>query len=803
MVHYLRILLSAILILSINIAVAFDSFKISHIQFAGLQKISTQTAKDAIPVHEGDLYQADTAAKIIQSLYQTGFFKDISLFRKQNTLVIRVQERPTISHIKINGNKIATEEELKKSLKVIGLAEGEFYDPAIVDGIIRSLKRQYLSRGNHQVMIEPVVTEIDRNRVQVVIEINEGKLARIDEIHISGNVAFPEEKLLQQLPVSRSTLMTVFNHKDVYSDETLSNVVEALHDFYLDNGYVQFKVIDQKAIYSTDKKYLRIELVISEGPRYRLADWALVGKIDDYRAQLEALITLKPKQWFSRKEVLANSAKLNHFYGQRGYAMVKIDPATEFDHSHHLVHQHYIIEPGKLISVRNINFIGNNHTQSTVLRREQRQMEGAQFNSDLVQASVRRLRLLGYIKNAELKVSPVADIDDQVDLDYLINEAIKTGSLNAGIGFGSDNGLFGQAGFQQPNFLGTGKTFGMNFSVNKAQTAVSFSYDNPYFTDDGISSSISAYAQHIDADKINITDYSSSLYGFNYGLGIPMSEDDKVRISLGYERVELDTGNHPSPHIQYFTDKHGKHFNEILLSLSWSHNGYDRALFPTSGYYHNASLLASLPTFEDELTYYKAYYYGHYYYPLWHNFILSLRGELGYGDGYGDFDQLPFLKNYYTGGTNSIRGFNYNSLGPRATSPYTGLIDDSRTLGGNLLMMGSVALVLPPMHSDLRTSLFFDFGNVFDTHAKDYKSCNHPNGQTALHTLCKGSECLALTDCHDIDGSVNFSEIRSSMGVSFEWLTPMGPMLISLSTPVKKLDGDATKGFQFSVGTIL
>lgn len=796
-------LFTLVLLLSTLTAVAADVFKVAQIQVEGLQRINKQTVLDAVPVKTGQFYHQDNAADIIQALYQTGFFEKISVLRRQKILVIRVKERPTIERVKIAGNKIATEEDLKKSLKAIGLAEGEFYDPAIVDGVVRSLKRQYIARGNQQVTIDPTIKEISRNRVQVTLHITEGRLARIDDINFFGNQHFDRETLLKNMPIATSGIMTVFNRKDIYSEESLAMALEALKNFYQNQGYVQFKVLNQEVIHSTDNKYVRLNITIEEGERYHLADWTLAGNVDEHQAELTSLVTLQAGAWFSRKDVMDNAARINHYFGQRGFAMVKVEPVPQFDHANRTVFMRYFIETGAEMYVRRINFSGNFKTQANVLRREQRQLEGALFNSDLVQASVRKIRLLGYIKNVDLNMNPVVGRPDQIDLDYKINEAIRTGSLSAGLGIGSDNGLFGQAGFQQPNFLGSGKTFGLNFSINKAKTSLSFNYDNPYFTDDGISSGISAYAQHIDAEKVNITDYSISLYGASYTLGIPMSEDDKLRLMLGYEHVDLSVGNHPSPHIQYFKDMHGSHFNELILQMSWIHNGYDRGLFPTKGYYHNASVMVSLPKSTDELTYYKTHYYGHYYQPLWRNFILSLRSELGFGDGYDDFDQMPFFKNFYAGGSQSIRGYRFNTLGPRAISPYTGREDDTKTIGGNLLLMGSVALVIPPLHHDLRTSLFFDFGNVFNTNAHKYDHCKHPSGLPALRTLCQGAECAAFADCRDLDGTVRMSDIRSSMGVSFEWISPMGPILISFATPVKKLDGDRPKVFQFSVGTIL
>jgi outer membrane protein insertion porin family len=737
-------------------AFAADGFVVQKIEIQGLQRIPAQTVLEYLPVHVGQtIHTADTGA-IIHALYQTGFFGNVSLSRKGDVLVVQVSERPTIGLIKISGNKQIKTKDLTAALKKAGITEGAAYDQALLDGMKQAMIGEYHKAGRYDATVEIKAVEQTRNRMAVNIQIGEGKVAKLDKIEITGNKAFTSGQLLKHFSLGKKPWWAFFSSKDQYSEEKVQADLKSLQEFYLDHGYLRFKVDSYQADMTADKKYVTVKIQITEGVPYRIKGYRLSGILLGQEAAANKIIKLKAGEVFSRQKVVAINDALGRLYGDQGYALAKVDAEPEIDDANSQVFLTFKIMPGQRVYVRNINYFGNTRTADEVLRRETRQMEGGVYSISQQDETKRRLNNLGYLENIESKMEPVPGKLDQTDLRYDVKEASST-TATAQVGYSDAYGFLYGANITQKNFRGSGKTVALGFNNSEYAQSYSFNYFNPYYTESGISRGFSLYFQHVTPDQSNIAAYTLDSYGGMMNYRIPMSEYDYFSFGYGYEYLSVKS-NDSSVQIADFINQNGSNFNNFKITAGWTHNTYDRAILPTEGFNQWLGLEAGLPGLPNSLQYYRLNYDASLYHPLGKGFIAVLNTDLGYGNGYGNMDHLPFFKNYYAGGMGTVRGYAENTLGPRDS------LDNA--LGGNVLASANAALIIPtPLDKyRVRTSLFFDAGNVFQD-------------------------------------TVNLSDIRYSTGIEVDWASPMGPLKISLGQALNSKDGDNTRLINFSIGT--
>ncbi len=767
-----------IFVLSLFIVVtsyAAQPFVIKHIQVQGLQRIAYGTVLNYLPVHVGQTLNPADTSDIIKALYKTGFFSEVSLSQQGNTLIIHVQERPTIGKITITGNKAIQTSSLKSVLKDMGVADGRVYKPSTLDTVQESLQNQYYNRGNYNAQVKITVVPAPRDRVNINIKIAEGATAKIKQIKIIGNHAFSESKLLRQLKLSTPHFWSFITKNDQYSKEKLDADLETLRSYYMDRGYIKFKIDSSQVSITPNKKEVYIVIHITEGPQYFIKGYKLSGKLLYPKQDLRDLINFQEGEVFSRKKLEAANKALANYYGDRGYAFANIRPIPEIDNKNKQVFITFMIDPGSLVYVRRITFTGNSKTEDQVLRREMRQQEASLVSTKDVKESEHRLHMLSYFKDVKVGTKRVPGTDDEVDMNFKVTET-PSATLTAGIGYSDDDGILINAGFNQPNFLGTGKSVGVNFDTSDYERSYSVSYFNPYYTKDGIGRGFTLYANSTDSDKVDISTYTTDNYGLNMNFSVPLSETDSASFGIGYERTHIDLGNSASAEINQFvygnpfgkspfTKGEGDRFNNVLATVGWGHVGFDRAIFPTKGFAQSVGLEVALPGGgTNNISYYKANYLAHLYQPITHGFILSLRGEVGYGDGLGSTKDLPFYENYFAGGIETqgaVRGYDAYSIGPKDSN--------GDTLGGNFLVDGSVELIIPTgiTPDTLRTTAFVDFGNVYT----------------------------------NVKTSQDSGPVRFSVGVSAHWRSPIGPLVFSLATPINAQRGDDREPFQFNVGT--
>ncbi len=753
-------LLFSLLLLWSTLGLAFDSFTIKDIRIEGLERISTGTVFNYLPIKVGDYFNEVVSGNVISVLFKTSLFKDISLAREGDILIVRVEERPAISKITFSGNKSIDTEDLTKALKEAGFAEGQVFNRSLLEKVEMEIQRQYFTLSKYAVQLTSVVTPLERNRISIHIEISEGVEARIDQITLVGNQTISDDDLLDQMQLSTGSWFSWFTKADQYSKPKLEADLETLRSYYLDRGYINFTIDSAQVAVTPDKKKVYITINLTEGDKYTVSDLKLVGNLVVKDTELRDQLTIKPGDLFSRKALSASTEAILERVGEEGYAYANINPVPNIDETNKTVALTIFVDPGKRVYVRRINFKGNTKTRDEVLRRELRQMEGGWFSTKNTKRSLTRLERLNYFDEVKMETPRVPNTEDQVDLNISVIEK-ASGEIMAGLGYTQTEGMLFNASITQDNVLGSGNRISAAFNNSQVNTLYDFSYFNPYTTINGLSRNFRVFYRTTDAEEANLSRYSSDAYGTSLNYGLPITEFNHFRLGLGYDHTQLETTIYSANEVHDFIDQNGNEYDTYNFTASWIHDTRNRStLLADKGVLQTLSLETSFPG--SDLNYYKVNYRHQWLYPLAKDYTLSMEGNVGYGDGYGDTKNLPFFENYTAGGARTVRGFKDNTLGP--------LDSNHRPLGGNLKVVGNLEIILPipftEKASSVRLSTFLDFGNVYG-----------------------------------IEEDFDTSEIRYSAGLSAIWLAPIGILSFSLAKPLNAKDGDQIQMFQFSIGT--
>ncbi|MBS7663458.1 outer membrane protein assembly factor BamA [Pseudomonas lalucatii] len=778
-----RLLLPAVLAALMIAEVHAESFTISDIRVNGLQRVSAGSVFGALPLNVGQQVDDRGLVEATRELFKTGFFQDIQLGRDGDVLVITLVERPSISGIEIEGNKAITSEDLLKGLNQSGLAEGEIFQRATLEGVRNELQRQYVAQGRYSAEIETEVIPQPRNRVALKININEGSVAAIQHINVVGNSVFPDEDLIDLFELKTSNWLSFFKNDDKYAREKLSGDLERLRSYYLDRGYINMDISSTQVSITPDKKHVYITVNVDEGQKYSVREVKLSGDLKVPEEDIRALLLVKEGQVFSRKVMTTTSELITRRLGNEGYTFANVNAVPEAHDEDDSVSITFVVDPGKRAYVNRINFRGNTKSEDEVLRREMRQMEGGWASTYLIDQSKTRLERLGYFKEVNVETPPVPGTDDQIDVNYSVEEQ-ASGSITASVGFAQNAGLILGGSISQSNFLGTGNKVSVGLNRSEYQTSYNFGFVDPYWTPDGVSLGYNAFYRTTDYDELDtqVSSFAVDSLGAGLSIGYPISETSRLTYGLTAQQDTINTGVFTVDEIFKFIDQEGERYLNFKASIGWSESTLNRGVLANRG--HSQSLVFETTIPGSDLSFYKLDYRGQVFKPLSDTYTLRLHTQLGYGESYGSTSELPFYEHYYAGGFNSVRGFEDSSLGPRSTpskgtNPGTQLDPDQDPLpfGGNVLVQGGVELLFPmPFVKDqrsLRTALFWDVGNVFDTN-------------------CGSTQ----TSCHGIDAG----ELASSVGVGLTWITALGPLSFSLAMPVVKPDDADTQVFQFSLG---
>ena len=742
-------------------ASAFEPFTVRDIRVEGIQRTEAGTVFGYLPVKVGDTMTDEKAAQAVKALFATGFFKDVRLEIDNDVLVVVIDERPAIAALTFTGMKALDGDQLKKSMRDVGLAESRIFDRSMLTGAEQEIKRVYLSRGYYAATVKTIVTPLERNRVGISFTVDEGEISKIKKINIIGAKAFEESELLSRFTLRTPNWLTWYTKNDQYSKQKLSADLETLRSLYLDSGYLEFDVASSQVSISPDKRDIYITISLKEGEKYTVSSVKMAGTLLLPEAELNKLVTLAKGEDFSRQKLNESTKAISERLGNEGYAFANVNAAPELDHEKHTAAFTIFIDPGRRVYVRQVNIVGNTRSRDEVIRREMRQMEASWYDGTKINRSKTRVDKLGYFEEVNVETPAVPGSTDQVDLNVKVKEK-PTGSVTLGAGFASSEGLILSGSVQQDNIFGSGKSVAVQVNTSKSNKVYSLSYTNPYFTIDGVSSGFDVYRRKVDTNRLNsLASYAVSSIGGGWRLGVPLSEEDGISLGLAVDSSEIAL-TPVSPLIyQNYVATNGSKFSTISASAGYGQDSVDSRIYPTKGRIQRISTEVTMPG--GTLKYVRANYQYQKFTPLTRTFTLMLNGEAAIAGGYGG-KQIPFWLNYYAGGIGSVRGFENGTLGPfdSTTGDYLG---GTRRLVGN----AEVLFPLPGLGNDrsIRASLFLDGGQVWARNQ-----------------------------------SISFGDLRFSTGIAFSWQSPVGPLKFSLANALKKESNDKTQLFQFQLGSV-
>ena len=751
-------------------ALAMEPFVVRDIRVEGIQRTEAGTVFNYLPVKAGETIDDQKAAQAIKALYATGFFKDVRLEAEGDVLVVTVQERPAIAQISFTGNKAFPSDKMLEGLKMIGLSEGMIFDRAMLDKAEQEVKRQYLSQGKYGATVKTVVSPLERNRVAVRFDIEEGVVSRIRAINIVGNQVFSQKELLDEFSLTTPGWTTWWTKDDQYSKQRLTADLEALRSYYMNQGYLEFNIDSTQVSITPDKRDIYITVNITEGEQYTISEVKMAGETLVPEEELRGLIKITPGEMFNRELLTESSKAIGDRLGNDGYAFSNVNAVPELDKEKHTVAFTFFVDPGRRVYVRRINLTGNTRTRDEVLRREMRQLESSWYSAEKINRSKQRLERLGYFSEVNVETPAVPGTADQLDVNLDVTEK-STGSVMFGAGLSSSEGVVFGVTVNQANFLGTGNRVSTQINTGKINTTYSLSYTDPYFTPDGVSRGFDVYRKDVDSSSLNVGRYSTASYGAGVRFGVPVNERDTFTFGLTFDYTSIDlTDASPVRYQRYCGNTSGCENNTLRADAGWTHDTRDNILFPNRGVLQRLTGEIGLPGLDQE--YYKISYQHTWYKDFTKNMTLMLNGELGYGNSYGSQD-YPFFKNFYAGGVNSVRGYKTSAIGPRDTDAST---NKDFAVGGTRRAVANAELFFPvPLIKDskqLRLSAFVDAGTVWGQ-------------EGSLADACEGA-----SDC-----------LRYSTGVGVSWYSPFGPIKLVLAKPLNEQDGDKTEVLQFQLGS--
>jgi len=788
-----------------------EEFVVGDIRLEGLQRISEGTVYNYLPINIGDRLDQRRVSEALRALYDTKFFRDVEMRRDGGTLVIAVLERPSIESFEIKGNKDIKTEDLQKSLRNVGLATGKTFDQSVLDEVKQYLTDQYFSRGKYAVRVDTKVEEVPGNKVKLTIDVNEGKRARIRQINVAGNTAFPDEELLEQFELKTPNWLSWYRSDDRYAREALSGDLEKLRSYYMDRGYANFAVTSTQVAIAPEKDDIFITINVNEGEVFKVSEVKIAGNMVVPESELRRLIFMRAGNTYSLRAVTATTEAMKLRLGVDGYAFATIDPVPQVNQDTKEITLTFVVDPKNRVYVRRVNFNGTSGVNDEVFRREMRQLEGAYLSNSAVERSKQRIQRLPFIEKVEVETNQVAGAADLVDVDFQIEEGLP-GQFGGGVGYSESQSIILNGNFVHSNFMGSGNRIAAEINSGRYAKAFSFSHSDRYTTIDEVQRSISVGYRDVTQFTSAASDFDTETISLGINYDWPISEYQYIGIGATAQRSELVTTeggsadqavdwvrNNGNPRIScrqvtldddcedpFEFEVVSSKFDAYELNLGWRYDSRNRAIFADRGMRHRFNVAYTMPG--SDVEYWSASYDYLQFIPIWRSFVLMFNAELAYGEALGDTTALPPYRQYFAGGPESVRGFRESRLGPKDNF--------GRPYGGNIKTVAQTELLLPipeKWRNSARFSLFYDVGNIFSDQNIVFNAPDLDGDATTIPAV--------------IDYGFKYSELKQSVGIAVQWLAPLGVFRFSYAMPLndKRGDtdtrwGDEIEGFQFSIG---
>ena len=745
---------------------------INKINFIGLNNTSESTLLSLMPFEAGQNFSPYVSDQIIESLFKTGLFENISIVKDEKSLDITLKENPTIKYLEIElssdsafsdwlkGEKIHfTSEILNEQITENALSAGNIFTEKKLEDFILLLESEYSQAGYFNSKIIQNIEIDTQNRAGIELIVSQGNRATIDSFVISGSDKISEKELLKLFKIGEPdmALINYFTNKDDFSDSKLRNGIEMMTQTYFDTGYLDFKVLEVKSNLNENKEKLSINIEVSEGIQYKLGDVSFEGELGNIsESELNNTVSMSKGDVFNRNLIITDIQSLTDLYADQGYAFVDVNPITsDFLDS---VDINFDISLNKKTYLNRITITGNTRTQDEVIRREIGVSEGGLYSRSILKKSLINLRRLGYFSDVQISTSEVEGMADKIDINFNVEET-QTGSVSFSMSHSNNYGVSFGAGIQEKNIFGSGNTLNADFKIAESFNKVSFYFKNPNYNDEGHSVSIGVFKSEIDNDDVAANSYEIDATGVSFGYGLPLSDDTRINANLEYSKNDIKcsalfagTGYESSQCAVQSND-------ELKANVGWSKNTLNNYMYPTEGANNSLNLGVSLPL--GDYRYFNINADHTSYAPINTTTTLKLTGNLNLSKGYSG-KELPFYKRHFGGGAGSVRGFGNKTLGP--------LYPNGKAKGGEISILGSANIITPAFffedNEKMRMSVFIDAGNIYK------KSSN-----------------------------IKLGDIRMSAGFGFAYLSPIGSIGGFISTPVLKKSGDITEDFGLSIGT--
>ena len=767
-----------LLLTLLPLSLAANERQINYIVIEGNSRLSSAEIIDYSGIQIGKIYEQDDISIVIKDLFSTNLFNNIEVDIKDNTIFLNVSERPIISKINIDGNKLLEKDQILSSLKNIGISQSKPYSRNLIDKVKQELVRLYYDNGRYSSDVKVTEIEVDNNIIELALVINEGEASTIKEIKILGNKTYSTRLLKSLIKSGPKYWFEVWSDKDIYNSSLLDQDIEAIRDYYLNRGYAKFRIVSKQVNLSSDKQDIYITLSINEGSLYKFGKIAIYG-LEDFDSKIFTNIinfNLMPGSSFSRSNIETAKKAIEFILGEKGYAFPSVLPNVSLLDDSGLVDITFRVDPKKKSFVRRINIKGNTKTNDEVYRRELRQFESSIYSINKVERSKIRLQRLKFVNNVDVKKNIISEDTGYIDIDFLLEET-QSGEFKVGAGYSDSSGAIFNIKVQQDNFLGKGNNVALEVEKSSYRKLIRYRNTDPYFTNDGISKSTSLVYSETDVSSTSTASYISDTIAYGVNYNVPISESRSYGYGAEIILTEYTTTAGSPNNVISFIDKHGNSHFGVSLNASIVEDTRDRTVYATKGKKEGLTSNFYIPA-DFDYSYISFKYTGEYNTPYRLNFFdmfdwdtsFQIKPQLGFGIGIIGASDLPFHDKYFAGGDTTVRGFDSGSLGPlRNNTTCTAKTCDA--IGGDFLTVLQNDWVFPPppfIGEDKRVfrgSLFLDIGNVFE-------------------------------DVSDF----SYSDLRGSYGIQLNFRTPVGGVSMGFVDTFKSKDGDDTKPIIFSLG---
>ena len=819
-------------------APAAEQQAVKSITIDGAQRLEPDTILSYIRMRVGDAYTQASADQVLKDLYATELFADVQLRNNNGDVVIQVKENPVVNRIILEGNKRLKEDKILPEIK---LAARQIFTRSKVRADVSRIIELYKRQGRFAASVEPKMVMLDQNRVDIVFEIQEGPKSKVRQINIIGNEHFSDGKLRGEMVTKQARAFRLFSSGTSYDPDRLAFDQQKLRQFYLTNGYADFRVVSAVAELTPDKRDFIITYVVEEGQRYHLGDVKVDSQLRDFDGeQLAKKLPLHKGDWYNAKTVEDTVDSLTETAGSFGYAFADVRPDFQRDKDALTMSVTFRIAEAPRVYVERVDVNGNTLTQDKVVRREFRLAEGDAFNSYQIKRSSNRIKSLGYFQEKfEVEQKP-GSAQDRIVLEANVEEK-PTGQLQLSAGFSSLESFIFQASIQQNNFRGRGQTIGLSGDISRYSRSVQVSFTEPYLFDRNVSLGVDVYRR--DYNSFNYyssnrnTTYKQATTGFQVRAGVPLTEYMSLigRYTLNHDDVTLDESTYylnGSCSVllagRYLCDAIGKRTSSIL-GASLVYDTLDNRLRPTKG--TSIVVGGDVAGLGGSVKYARITANAARYFPLGKGFVFSLRGEGGAikalsnrYDADGNRIEDVRLTDRFFLGEPQIRGFDIRGVGPRVLRKYyqrdangnfttvstdrNNWVDDA--LGGKYYYLGHAELELPlgsgAREMGLRPSIFMDAGAVWGVRSPSTSSgvvlyTDAVTGKITTSATASNGTANTAYQKYDEVYVGNSPKPRVSVGIGVNWNSPFGPFRIDFAKALTKVEGDDPKTFTFNVGT--